>query len=319
MRRKIGWAGLLAIGLGIGCFGQGEAAEKIRVAIFPQTHSSNVRLATELMKGEVVSIKVFAESQLGLQKGDVQFGILGYHNIATLADAGIKNVKVIAGYATGANNLSVRKGVPIKTWKDLEGKTVGSITGSWAHFLLLMGMRHHGVDTNKVKIAHYAPGPPILVAMKDGNVDAMMCWEPMNAQIKLAGTGDYSGINMGDNPAGDTVGLIGVNADFERRNPEVVQEFVNALVEATKRLKANREEWIRLSIGATGAPRDVIEESMKHLDLNYLVFQDKAAALTKTAKPLGMTKTDVTGAEEIIIEWKYLEKATGKSRRDLRS
>jgi len=319
MRRAVICGGLLALACWMGFLGAGEAAEKLRVAIFPQTHSSNVRLATELMKGEVVGIKVFAESQLGLQKGDVQFGILGYHNIATLADAGIKNVKVVAGYATGANNLSVRKGVHVKTWKDLEGKTVGSITGSWAHFLLLMGMRHHGVDADKVKIVHYAPGPPILVAMKDGNVDAMMCWEPMNAQIRLAGTGDYSGIDMGDNPAGDTVGLIGVNADFEKRHPDVVQNFVNALVEATKRLKANREEWIRLSIEATGAPRDVIEESMKHLDLNYLVFYEKAAALTRTAKPLGMTKTDVSGAEDTIIEWKYLEKATGKSRRDLRS
>ncbi len=298
-----------------------EAGEKIRVAFSPQTDTAHIRLATRLIQGvevEVVPIKTFVEAQIALQTGDIQFGTLGVNSIATLADAGVKTVKVVAGYVTGTHVLSVRKGVQLKTWKDLEGKTVGSITGSMAHFRLLMSLKHHGVDLNKVKIVHYAPGPPILAAMKEGSVDAVMVWDPMAAQIKLAGTGDYSGLDVTDNPAGPATGVIGVNADFERKHPEIVQKFVDALIEATKRLKANREEWIRLAIEATGASREVIEESFKHMDLNYLIFYDKAAGLTRAAKPLGMTKTDVSGAEDTIIEWKYLEKATGKSRKDLR-
>lgn len=298
----------------------GEAAEKIRVAYSPQTNTAHIRLAMKLMQGvevEPVTIKTFVEAQIALQKGDIQLGTLGYNSIATLADAGVKTVKVIAGYASGSHVLVVRKGVQLKTWKDLEGKTVGSITGSMAHFRLLMSLKHHGVDLNRVKIVHYAPGPPILAAVKEGSVDAVMIWDPMIAQIKLAGTGDHSGLDVNDNPAGPGTGVIAVNADFERKHPEIVQKFVDALIEATKRLRANREEWIRLAMEATGASREIIEESIKNMNIDYVILYDKAAGLTRAAKPLGMTKNDVSGAEDYVVEWKYLEKATGKSRKEL--
>ena len=70
-----------------------------------------------------------AKCKTDCDAGSADLGQLGQQSPAILADQGATDVKVIFGYATGAHNLIVRKAAGIKSWKDLEGKTIGRAPG----------------------------------------------------------------------------------------------------------------------------------------------------------------------------------------------
>jgi hypothetical protein len=70
-----------------------------------------------------------ADMQRNLQSG-IELGTLGYQSPAVMAEQNVANVKIIAGEQLGGQNLIVRKGIDVKSWKDLEGKRIGRPPGS---------------------------------------------------------------------------------------------------------------------------------------------------------------------------------------------
>ena len=82
------------------------------------------------LRSEVVDAITNADQQRNIQTGGVQVGSLGYQSAAVMAEQNIGNVKIIAGMYVSGQNLIMRKGVQLNSWKDIEGKKIGRAAGN---------------------------------------------------------------------------------------------------------------------------------------------------------------------------------------------
>jgi ABC-type nitrate/sulfonate/bicarbonate transport system substrate-binding protein len=132
------------------------------------------------LRTEVVATNTNAEMQRYAQTGEVQLAALGYQSPAVMAEQNVTTIKVIAGHYNGGQNLIVRKGVKLDTWKDLEGKKIGVPPGTYVGVLFVLAAKSNNVDLSKVSIVNTtAVGTAELQALKNGDLDGMVMWSPV--------------------------------------------------------------------------------------------------------------------------------------------
>ena len=132
-----------------------------------------------------------ADMQRNLQSG-IELGTLGYQSPAIMAEQNVANAKIIAGEQLGGQNLIMRKGIDVKSWKDLEGKRIGRPPGSYVTILFTLAAKENGVDISKVNlISTTSAGPAELQALKSGDLDGLVLWSPVLDRAVVEGYGYY--------------------------------------------------------------------------------------------------------------------------------
>lgn len=99
-------------------------------------------------------------------------------------EQGIDLVSVWQMGAYDVFDIALPKGSPIKTLKDLEGKTIVLGDSGWSSIVDPM-IAQGGGDPSKVK--YVAAGTTWGQALKAGQADAALCWEGLRAQWKAGG------------------------------------------------------------------------------------------------------------------------------------
>jgi NitT/TauT family transport system substrate-binding protein len=135
-------------------------------------------------------------------------------------------------------NVIAKAGSGITSFKQLEGKTVGtlSFTGN-IHFALLNILQKQGVDLNSI---HWVIGtnPQLPDLLKAGRVDAIEALEPFAGAAIAAG-----GVALGDpfRGIGDRayVGYFLSARDWANGNKDLVLKFSQALADAAAWIEAN--------------------------------------------------------------------------------
>lgn len=300
-----------------------EKPVKVRYAAFPCTHCAQGWLMPEFGKKynldvELVTMKRYADVQLALATGQVDFGNFGYVNAPLMADKGIRNVKLVAGVSFGAQGLMLRKGITAKTWKDLEGKRLGSPPNSLIENLFKASVAHFGADVRKIQFVSFTTmGPEVLQALKTGEIDGFLGWEPTMAKAALEGFGEYSTLPLHEGPAGVINGAVGANVEFVQKHPEATLSVVKAHMEITEYLNKNREKWLEVATRVTGVSPEITKYAMENSTLIYLMPERQTKELARIMHRFGLIKQDVSGTVSEYLDYSYLMKATGKLRREL--
>src|SRR5438552_5308276 len=119
----------------------------------------------------------------GVTSGDLQFG---WTNVISLYQAHVEgfDFKLVAGGATnvkGTNEshaIQVLKSSPIKSAKDLEGKTIAVNTlNNIVHLMAMAWIDKNGANSGKVKFVE-VPFPQMEAALGAGKIDAISIHEP---------------------------------------------------------------------------------------------------------------------------------------------
>lgn len=141
-------------------------------------------------------------------------------------------IAIIAGAATGSPDISwfVKKDSPIKTVKDLEGKSVAfSRPGSSSHLIAQKVVDAAGV---KAKLVPTGGPPATLTAVMSNQVDVGWMAPPMHAA--LLQKGDIRTLFNGNDAPGikdQTVRVHAANTQWLERNQAVARRFLAALRE----------------------------------------------------------------------------------------
>jgi len=93
--------------------------------------------------------------------------------------------------------------------------------------------------------------------------------------------------------------------------------MLKALVETTDYLNKNHEEWTKLAAAKTGVEPRVINTALDHLSIYYEIPVAKTKTLLSILAEYGLTKKNHSDAVGQYVDFSYLEKATGKSRKAL--
>jgi len=263
---------------------------------------------------EMVAAMTNADQQRALQVGGAEVATQGYQNPAMLAEQNVTNVKVIAGLYLGGQNLVMRKGVDLKSWKDLEGKKIGRAPGTFAQILFILAAEANGVDVSKINLVNVtAVGTAELQALRNGDLDGLVMFSPTVDRgvvegyayyppcCDISSTPKFNGRNQ----------LLAANTEFLKDRQTAVT-LLKAYVEAENYYVQNREKAIEVIVQFTGVGKDVVAEALKHATMEHRVDVDTAVAIAKEGPKFGFTKVDMSEKVPSYFDLSYLSEATGK-------
>jgi ABC-type nitrate/sulfonate/bicarbonate transport system substrate-binding protein len=301
------------------------AQDTIKVGYAIQAHQANMMVLPKFaekngLKVELVGMRRFPDLQLALTTHQIDAAVLGYINIALLEETNVRNYKVASGVYVAPGSLVLAPDVApkVKSWKDLEGKSLGTAPNGAVDIVFRAILKQHGVDQSKVKMVSFgALGPPLLTALKNRDIDGFIAWEPNNADAVASKLGVYSSLELGDNPSKGIQGILVVDEAFAAKNDAIVGKTVRSLAEATNHLNSNPDEFADVAFKGTGSPLDVIKVALPHGRIDTNLYQAESEALLDMIFAAGLTKRSTKNAIAEHFEYRWLEAATGKSRNQL--
>ena len=208
--------------------------------------------ADEGIKLKRVSFANGTATTAALLGGQIDVGAATPGLIIAAASSGIAQIKVLGPLYSWNGDLQVyvKKGGPIKSLKDLQGKTVAvSSLKTNAHANIIDILTKAGVDAKSVKFVA-VPTADVASSLRSGRIAAGLGVEPFVTPYKDELT------SIIENPYGPqpgavkTIGWVVANGKFAQQNPKVVAAFQRALYRALVLLhKPDSEPLIRQAIG----------------------------------------------------------------------
>jgi sulfonate transport system substrate-binding protein len=266
------------------------------------------------LRTEMVAAMTNADQQRALQVGGAEVATLGYQNPAIMAEQNVTNVKVISGLYLGGQNLIMRKGVDLKSWKDLEGKKIGRAPGTFAQILFILAAEANNVDVSKINLINVtAAGTAELQALRNGDLDGLVMFSPTVDRGVVDGYAYYPPCcDISSTPTFDGRNqVLGANTEFLKDRQAAVN-FLKAYVESENYYVQNRDKAVEIIIQFAGVSKEVINEALKHATLEHRVDVQTAVAIAKEGPKFGFTKTDMSARVPSYFDLSYLSEATGK-------
>ncbi len=245
-RTFLGAAAVLAV-VAAGADVRGAEPERITIASRPIADFIPVFICISEKicekHGVKLELKFFegssAEIAAALQGGSIDAGFVAVTNVFQARAQGF-DMQIVAVTSvesernpSGPNNAIIVKDPALKTGKDLEGKTVGTLAlKSGAQAWLMAWVDKTGGDPQKVKWVEM-PMPQLPRAVADGRLDAAQATEPFRTiALDLGLKAIPYSIEL--RPGGIAVGVIAARESLLKQRSTAFGAFVKALDESAK-------------------------------------------------------------------------------------
>lgn len=164
-----------------------------------------------------------------LNAGSIDFGRSGNTPpiFAQVADSSFVYVAVGNSKFEGSGIL-IPEDSDIQNVEDLKGKTVSFAKGSSSHFLLIKALEEVGLSFSDITPAYLSPGDA-RIAFEQGNIDAMVVWDPYTASTELYSNGRL--LLNGEGLTSDRDFFIATR-DFVSNEPEIVDIIIEEIENA---------------------------------------------------------------------------------------
>jgi ABC-type nitrate/sulfonate/bicarbonate transport system substrate-binding protein len=223
----------------------------------------------------------------------------------------------VSGMAGGGSRLLVPKGSKVNSFADLKGKRIGVVEYSFQDILFIYACKQKGIDPFKELSRVNLSSPSGVVAgMTTGQVDACAIWEPY-ASILIIDQGARMISNLHDDSFGISNGGLYLHNDFIRKYPDATQDIVNATVKATDFIVADKNAWVERVRQVTGQNEAVAQMAVANCTPSIDIPMGTIRSIAKAMYELGIQNRDVSADLDNYIDYKFLEKATGKKKLEL--
>lgn len=255
----------------------------------------------------------YADQQRAVQNKQTDLATSGITNPASIADQGAGDLRVIAGQVFGGQNLILRKGVQASTWKDLEGKKIGLVPGTYARILFLVAAQEHGVDLSTIQSSNVSNPATALQALQKGDLDGFVLFSPTTDQAVVQGIGYYPPhLDIGNCSLGPANSIILANTGF-LANSTLATNFARAYVDSVHEMQ-QESAFVKVATQLAGIPAAVAQEAFKNLYFSEVIDEKAIAAAAKLGPKYGFAKTDTSAKVGALVDYSLLEAATGKAR-----
>ena len=252
------------------------------------------KLNIEVKRAEFVR---YADARTALLSGSVDVSAVGPGDLAIVAAQGSKNLVGLTGVGSSAKYLVVRKGVKIDDWSDINGKKIAIAPGSAVWFQWAMTLIERNIPYNSFTPVNVQGGGTAFVqAMKRGDIDAMVLWEPFESQAVAEGDAYFaSKLDYSQSRAvGAELGMLAASGEAMAKKKELVRRFLWAYLKVEEQLAKNNEQFADAYSKYTGLPINVTRESAKIIKLGGVLTKDQVGRLAEAAFKQGIVQKDVT-------------------------
>ncbi len=253
---------------------------------------------------ELVEFVRYADARTALLSGSLDVASVGPADLPIALASGSENMVGIMGVGSSPKYVIAREGVELDSWEDLKGKKLAIAPGSAVWFQFAATLIEEGVPYNEIETVNIqGGGANFNQALKDGEVDAIVTWEPFESIPIMQGYG-YEAKNLEysqSEAVGAELGIIVATKDAAENKREAVQRFVNAYLAAQKELASDQERFASALQTLTGLDMEVSKEIAKKIDLGSVVTVDQVERQAKAFHEFGVIQRDVSG--EIANYW----------------
>lgn len=144
---------------------------------------------------------------------------------------------------------------PLKSVKDLRGKTIGVAKGSSAHGQVLYNLRANGLSTKDVKLSFLQPADA-YGAFNQHQIDAWAVWDPYTSQAKLESDARVL-VDGGKTANGYSFLVAGTDALSDPGVNSALRDYVVRHAKAERWADTHREEWAQAWAKETGLSIEV--------------------------------------------------------------
>jgi sulfonate transport system substrate-binding protein len=240
---------------------------------------------------------------------------VGPADLAIALSQGSRNMVGIMGVGSSLKYVIGRKGVSLDSWKDLAGKKVGIAPGSAVWFQYAATLVEKGVPYNSfTEVKIQGGGANFDQALKRGDVDAIVAWEPFESIPVIEGYGFFArNLEYSQSKSvGAELGMLAANRVAWASKKEAVQRYVWAYMNAMEQMQASPQKFAEAYAQFTGLPLETAKDAAKPIKLGGVVDLEQIKRQAKAFNQLGVIQKDVSADIAEFWDTSFAKKAAGK-------
>lgn len=168
-------------------FAMGSGDDTITIGHLPSDHDTAMYVAEAQKQYEAQGLKVKTvqfnnggDLMNAMASGDVDVGYVGITPVLSSIEKGVP-VKVVSGAQIEGSGVVVSADSGINSLADLKGKKIGTPgAATIQNMIITYALNQSGVSTDDVELVAMKAAQ-MTDALKAGQIDAMICWEPYSS------------------------------------------------------------------------------------------------------------------------------------------
>jgi sulfonate transport system substrate-binding protein len=253
---------------------------------------------------KLVEFVRYADARTALLAGSLDIATVGPADLAIALSQGSTNVVGLMGVGASPKYVIGRTGVKLDSWDDIKGKKVAIAPGSAVWFQYAATLIEKGIPYNSFQAVNIQGGGANFdQALKKGEVDAIVSWEPFESIPVMEGYGFFAkNLEYGQSKAvGPELGMIMTTKDMAEKKRAVVERIVWAYLKIQGELAASPQKFAQAYAKLTGLDEKVSAEASKTITLGGVVSPEQIKAQAKAFADLNVIQKDVSG--DIVKYW----------------
>ncbi len=283
-------------------------------------HLAPIILVADELKKLGVNLKLvefvrYADARTALLAGSLDAASVGPADLAISLAQGSTNVVGLMGVGSSPKYVIGRKGVKFDTWDDLKGKKIAIAPGSAVWFQFAATLVEAGIPYNSFEAVNIQGGGANFdQALKKGEVDGLVTWEPFESIPVMDGYGFFArGLEYGSSKAvGAELGMFMASKQAVDSKRAALERFVWVYLKEEEELGQSPAAFADAYAQLSGMTPEVAAQASKIIKLGEVVSPDQIKRQAKGFAELGVIQKDVSGEIDAHWDGSFMDKALGK-------
>ena len=283
-------------------------------------HLAPIILVADELKKLGVDLKLvefvrYADARTALLAGSLDAASVGPADLAISLAQGSTNVVGLMGVGSSPKYVIGRNGVKFDTWNDLKGKKIAIAPGSAVWFQFAATLVENGIPYNSFEAVNIQGGGANFdQALKKGDVDGLVTWEPFESIPVMDGYGFFAkGLEYSSSKAvGAELGMFMASKQAVDSKRAALELFVWAYLKKEEELAKSPAAFGDAYAKLSGMAPDVAAQAAKIIKLGEVISPDQIKRQAKGFADLGVIQKDVSDQIDAHWDGSFVDKALGK-------
>jgi len=205
--------------------------------------------------------------------------------------------------------------VKFDSWDDLKGKKIAIAPGSAVWFQFAATLVENGIPYNSFEAVNIQGGGANFdQALKKGEVDGLVTWEPFESIPVMEGYGFFArGLEYGSSKAvGAELGMFMASKQAVDSKRAAIERFVWAYLKKQEELTNSPAKFADAYAQLSGMAPDIAAQASQIIKLGEVISPEQIKRQAKGFAQLGVIQKDVSDQIDAHWDGSFVEKALGK-------